>query len=221
MPNQHSKASRDLSNLVVQLNSGKTRSGRPLSPEDLQALHERVMEKKQEVEELCVSRINEHTTHEAKGIIAANKASIQEGTQKSEAFFDTIGGPGTSTALRVQAAALNARAKIVEKSEKEASGASGKPATSPDEASSSAAAAESSGIQEAEGTGTKKKGGRAKAAPKAAAKTIAKTAAKEVERKRKEAEQEAKSDEKKTERERKEAEKQKERVAHINARKGS
>ena len=41
MPNQHPKASRDLINMVVQINSGKTRSGRQLSQEELEVLEQK------------------------------------------------------------------------------------------------------------------------------------------------------------------------------------
>ena len=79
MPNgQHAKASRDLAYVTEQIRSGKTRSGRELSKEEMEVLEEKRDTLKQQIEDQRAARVNSHTTTEANRVIEATKTAVQE-----------------------------------------------------------------------------------------------------------------------------------------------
>ena len=110
MPNgQHSKASRDLAYVKEQLRTGKTRSGRELSSEDLEVLQEKANTLKQGIEDLRVSRITSHTTNEQnRGIQATEQAAkdtqevVREATRHSDTYYKAVGGAGSSADHRIK-----------------------------------------------------------------------------------------------------------------------
>ena len=83
MPRPISKQSRDLANVRLQLNSGKTRGSnpRPLSPEEVRALEARRDQLQAEMAEgrrqRLVGRVNAHTTQEAEQTREAIHTELQ------------------------------------------------------------------------------------------------------------------------------------------------
>ena len=109
-----------LSNVRRQLNSGKTRGQNPrdLEPDELSALERQrdilEAEMKNNANERALARINAHTTTEADRVIHA----VQEASKPASAYFDAIGGAGSSTDLRLQGKALIERVKDMDRAEK-------------------------------------------------------------------------------------------------------
>ena len=150
--------------------------------------------------------------NETKAVVEKAATDTQEvvrgATRDAASFFESLGGAGSSNDLLLRAEILKNRAMILKKSEKAASGTSGKPASSipeTDEASSSTPAADCSGTLEA------------------VAATDKRDTEKEAERKRKaeekEAERKRKAEEKEAGRERKVVEKNTRAVAKAQAKK--
>ena len=73
MPNQHSKTSRDLCNIVSQINSGKNRNGCVLSHREVETLGEKRDVLKQEIEDRRIARVNSHTIQIATRVIGEVK----------------------------------------------------------------------------------------------------------------------------------------------------
>ena len=115
-----SKLSKDLGNVVAQLRSQKTRGANPrdLEPEEIAALEQKrdalKAQMKQMAKERTVARINGHTTAEADRVIGA----VHGATASANAYFNAIGGAGSSTDLRLQGKALLERAKEQSRLEK-------------------------------------------------------------------------------------------------------
>ena len=78
---KHTKASRDLANVRVQLKTGKTRGSNPrlLSPEEVDALKTKekdlVAQMAAATKERAINRINAHTTTEADRVIESQRAA--------------------------------------------------------------------------------------------------------------------------------------------------
>ena len=113
-----------LGNVSRQLKSGKTRGQNPrdLEPDELSALEKQrdtlKAEMKKRAKERAVARINAHTTTEADRVIHA----VQEASKPASAYFDAIGGAGSSTDVRLQGKALIERAKDMDRSRVAAGG---------------------------------------------------------------------------------------------------
>ena len=68
--------------------------------------------------ERTIKRINEHTTLEANRTISEQGRQINEATADSRAFFASVGGAGSSTEKRAQAAALRIQANEQDRKER-------------------------------------------------------------------------------------------------------
>ena len=108
---QHSKASRDLCNIMSQLRSGKTRCGRVLSDQEIEERQEKEVNLRTEIEDLRGVRVNGHSTQESNRVIHAAK----EATANSETFFSAVGTAGSSTNVLAQAQVMMVRAKAQQK----------------------------------------------------------------------------------------------------------
>ncbi len=115
-----SKRSLELGNINRQLKSGKTRGSNPreLPPEEITALEQRrdflQAQMREAAKERTLSRITAHTTEESNRVIQ----EVKTATASSARFFENVGGSGSSTDLRVQAAVLRARATEKAKEER-------------------------------------------------------------------------------------------------------
>ena len=65
-----------------------------------------------------IARINEHTSACADHVILELSNTISTATEKPEAYFQAVGGAGSSGDLRAQAAAIRARATEKAKEER-------------------------------------------------------------------------------------------------------
>ena len=83
-------------------------------------------QQEEEQEARRVARINSHTTVEVDRGIQATKEAVQEGSRHSEAFFQAVGGAGSSNDMLIQGQAMIARGKQLKATEKAASVAAAK-----------------------------------------------------------------------------------------------
>ena len=132
MPGAKSQLSIELSNVRQALRRGCTCGANPRHyTEDeitqMQSLRDSLQEQQDEVQEARrAARVNSHTTTEANRVIEATKTAVQEGTRHSEAFFQEVGGAGSSNDLLIRGQALIARGKQAKATEKAASVAAAK-----------------------------------------------------------------------------------------------
>ena len=119
-----SKISKNLGNIRTQLKSGKTRGANPrdLDPNEVEALEQQrdnlIVQMNAKARERSVARIISHTTEESNRVIEAVSQNIGAATSASSQFFEAVGGAGSSTDLRMQAAVLRARATEKAKEER-------------------------------------------------------------------------------------------------------
>ena len=117
MPGARSTFSIALSNVKRQLKTGKTRGQNPrdLDPDEISALKERrdtlQAEMRRTAKERAVARINGHTAMEADRVIQA----AQQSFAPAIAYFEAIGGAGSSTDLILQGRTLVERGKQKER----------------------------------------------------------------------------------------------------------
>ena len=117
---RQSTLSSALGNVMRQLKSGKTRGSNPrdLEPEEISALEQKRdalrAEMRQKAQERAVAKINGNTTAEADRVIQA----LHDTAAPAKAYFDAIGGAGSSVDLRLQGKALIERAREQERQEK-------------------------------------------------------------------------------------------------------
>ena len=115
-----SKVSKELGNIMAQLKSGKTRGSNPrdLEPEDIEALEQKrdtlKAEIKQKAKERAIAKINAHATTETDRVIGA----VQKTAAPANAYFEAIGGAGSSVDLRLQGKAPLERAREQERQAK-------------------------------------------------------------------------------------------------------
>ena len=131
-----SQLSMDLSNIRRKVKRGHTDAKEPrqYTPEEMEQFQHTLqilLEKQTEEKEARrAARVNSHTTLEINRAIKetkeATKEAVQEGTRHSEAFFEAVGGAGSSGDLMVQGQAMIARAKSMAKDNKEAALAAAK-----------------------------------------------------------------------------------------------
>ena len=126
---QPSKISKDLGKIEAQLRSGKTRGSNPrgLEPEESAGGAPQsgfaALEQKRDAmrarmsasaKERTIARLNAHATTEADRVIGA----VHEASAPANAYFEAIGGAGSSADLRLQGKALTERAKEQERQAK-------------------------------------------------------------------------------------------------------
>ena len=117
---RQSTLSSALGNVMRQLKSGKTRGSNPrdLEPEEISALEQKRdalrAEMRQKAQERAVAKINGNTAAEADRVIQA----LHDTAAPAKAYFDAIGGAGSSGDLRLQGKALIERAREQERQEK-------------------------------------------------------------------------------------------------------
>ena len=93
-PGKHTKASRDLANVRLQLKSNKTRGSNPrdLSPEEIDALKEKegflVAQMAAASKERAINRINAHATSEADRVIESQKVANQSVSELHEVIVE-------------------------------------------------------------------------------------------------------------------------------------
>ena len=126
---QPSKISKDLGKIEAQLRSGKTRGSNPrgLEPEEsaggapqsgFAALEQKRDAMRAQMsasaKERTIARLSAHATDEADRVIGA----VHEASAPANAYFEAIGGAGSSADLRLQGKALTERAKEQERQAK-------------------------------------------------------------------------------------------------------
>ena len=123
---KNSALTNELANVTRQLKSGKTRGSNPrdLDLEKISALEQKRDALKSRMRKVAternIARINDHTSACADRVILEMSNTISTATERSEAYFQAVGGAGSSGDLRAQAAAIRARATEKAKEERKA-----------------------------------------------------------------------------------------------------